>query len=281
MSIITLTDRISVSVRAKNNTEKSAQNKATGANIQKALGGSGLNDTDLEEIGNVNSIADEQGNEWIKMEDIIAAGRKMKENGAFGEKTEYSIGNLSVIPISDITIYNDKGYRGPIWSANLTIPYFGSGEMDLYIRPSSFDEVSVANTFVGIAQLVNSNDRRIYFKYPSNVIASSGILVVNPNDNNRSREYGSITNGNAINDSYRNLIIPVTSVYSWNDIYMSGEVITNTSGGSIIDWDAPNAEVERQIKNLHETWDVSDHPGAVTGNGTYVLAGPIEFNDGD
>jgi hypothetical protein len=54
-----------------------------------------------------------------------------------------------------------------------------------------------------------------------------------------------------------------------------------TSGGSLIDWNAPNAEIERQIKELHETWDVSEHEGAVTANGTYVLAGPIEYNPGD
>ena len=55
----------------------------------------------------------------------------------------------------------------------------------------------------------------------------------------------------------------------------------NTTGGSLIDWTAPDAEVERQINNLHETWDVTEHEGAVTANGTYVLAGPIEFNPGD
>lgn len=86
MSKITLTDRISVSVRAKNDTESNQQKVDTGNNIARALGGTNANDVDAANIGTTSkpTITDENGNEWVSMQDIIDAGKKMQQNGAFG-----------------------------------------------------------------------------------------------------------------------------------------------------------------------------------------------------
>lgn len=277
MSIITLTDRISVSVRAKNNTEKSAQNKATGANIQRALGGSGLSDSDLEEIGNVNSIQDEHGNEWIKMEDIIAAGRKMKEKGAFNNKeihegltdsvtgTVYNFTNVYTPPVVAYINPNNPNYKGSIsLESGSCYVVFNNGLGAYVFSKESFSvwyHYGLAVNAVGDPASVTINDITYSFfaasllpSSMSNVTKDSPGVCVETDDNG----WGG-------------------SKYAAG--YLFGPV--HEESNSLIDWDAPNAEVERQIKNLHETWDVSDHPGAVTGNGTYVLAGPIEFNDGD
>lgn len=342
MSVITLTDRIQVSVRAKNETEKSAQNKATGANIQKALGGSGLNDTDLEEIGNVNSIADENGNEWIKMEDIIAAGRKMKEKGAFADKhkgitidgVNYNVSNL--LPPETKLVepnFTRKGYYsfkhlGDTYNGNR---YSDCRIIDYHVEISgsytaggifmpSYDENTKPESILNVAYcFIFRNNmpaptltqvEKTLYTYSDNEVNfsdietwTSGFINLDNGywhvDSAGSKIYYYLLNELHMNDSD----IPISYTYGtarlpaalcmnyastirtpnnlFNGVALAAYHYGPVSGSSIIDWDAPNAEVERQIKNLHDTWDVSDHAGAVTGNGTYVLAGPIEFNDGD
>jgi hypothetical protein len=77
-------------------------------------------------------------------------------------------------------------------------------------------------------------------------------------------------------------LVPVTDVgMSLNSLGQYGEEQTEHHSGSIVDWTQSDEEIEQQIKEVHETWDVSEHEGATTANGTYVLAGPIEYNPGD
>lgn len=288
MGIITLTDRISISVRAKNETEKSAQNKATGANIQKALGGSGLSDTDLEEIGNVNSIADEQGNEWIKMEDIIAAGRKMKENGAFGEKTEYdeyTYNGYKIFHISALTGIVRNGnisIEGEIHRGDSTETWSG----DMYISGKLTYNESTSKYTLAYSILADGNDimyEGSFSGYDGSSYSSTSVAI----------RAGTIQEGGFHSSIMRyspnfqeiSPMLPFNERVSLSNTVLEAAVRNGGThhggGGSLIDWDAPNAEVERQIKELHETWDVTEHEGSVTANGTYVLAGPIEFNDGD
>lgn len=308
MSIITLTDRISVSVRAKNETERSSQSKATGANIQKALGGSGLSDADLEEIGNVNSITDEDGNEWIKMSDIIAAGRKMKEKGAFGEKKSYSYGNVACVQIpidpNDSNGRNiDKstglfyGYADGRKKFNPPTAMYGPVGLNadgypVYLSAVNHSDISKP-VYAGWIHNVNDDSYRLIWNNGGDRSTigetdhSNFVVPDNPDPDGEGTDWPRLVGwGGTSLASYSPIsIIPCTDVgQTLSSLSAYGDLHEETSGGSLIDWDAPNAEVERQIKNLHETWDVTEHPGASgqgIGAGTYILAGPIEFNDGD
>ena len=88
MGIITLTDRISVRVSAKNTSQSNDYKKATGGAIGKTLGNEDISDELKTQLGNTMKpvITDEDGNAWISMADIIAAGKAMNAAGAFEEK---------------------------------------------------------------------------------------------------------------------------------------------------------------------------------------------------
>jgi len=279
MSIITLTDRISVSVRAKNDTEKSAQNKATGANIQKALGGSGLSDTDLEEIGNVNSVTDEDGNEWIPMNDWIGAGRKMKEKGAFRDKQIYKYGNVACIPLVQLpSIRTNAWYTNEHYYSKGNISHGPVGvDKDGYNGyVSSNDE----DLLVGWIHNINNDSYTFLF---SSQNSSPGFIYETENSSFEYIEDLGVTNLNNWAGSSGGMARPVGSVPvtdvgvtllslpAYGDYHVE-EIYNN----SLIDWDAPNAEVERQIKEVRDTYydkDVDQY---------FVLAGPIEYgSEGD
>ena len=87
MGIITLTDRISVRVSAKNDTQSNDYKKATGSAIASKLGNGDVSDSLKSQLGNTKNptITDENGDTWVSMEDMIDAGKAMNGDGAFNE----------------------------------------------------------------------------------------------------------------------------------------------------------------------------------------------------
>ena len=85
---ITVTDRISVRVSAKNQEQSASQKRDVGGSIAKTLGNENVSDSLKDQLGNTTNpvVYDEDGNAWISMEDIIAAGKAMYADGAFNDK---------------------------------------------------------------------------------------------------------------------------------------------------------------------------------------------------
>ena len=265
MSSITLTDRITVSVRAKNETQGNSQKRDTGRNIAKALGNDSISDSLADQLGNTKNptITDENGNEWVSMEDIIAAGRKMKENGAFDNDSwdKYEGANYCFYTMSSLEVHTYD--IGSEYDSDFKQYNIYTGNFYAYKYNGTLQITSVSG---------ESDILRSYYYHGelrSETYADS-VPAINVSD---------------IPDRCRPVIDfngQTTSIETIRQVEALGVNPTeHHAGGSLVDWDAPNAEVERQIKNLHETWDVTEHEGAVTANGTYVMAGPIEFNPGD
>lgn len=318
MSKITLTDRISVSVRAKTDTESNQQKVDTGNNIARALGGTNANDVDAANVGTTSkpTITDENGNEWVSMQDIIDAGKKMQQNGAFHEEEIHEgivapngyIYNISnpVIPQNDSPHWDyadengdfvkTRGYNAYTQGVGYSSYYLYSNSHISVIGTSKIEPVGRKGDTYFIEQ-VNGvwTSRKVTDRSPDSLIT---ISTINRELNGKTYELYTGTT----NISYSMLepglcrcndaLLPIDpNNYETLNHYGRKATIddwigflfgpTHKTGGSLIDWNAPNAEIERQIKELHETWDVSEHEGAVTANGTYVLAGPIEYNDAD
>lgn len=110
MANITLTDRISVRVTAKNDTEASTQKKRDGGNVASALGGTGLTDAEKEEIGNSlgETVTGEDGKVYAKSEKIAGALKNLKTNGKLSEPEEVHEGiedhNGNIVNIPEGTI---------------------------------------------------------------------------------------------------------------------------------------------------------------------------------
>ena len=102
-----LTDRTSVRVIAKSETDANNQKKNDANNIAKALGKDGdLDDTKASSVASKlgNTITDENGTTWAKSSEVAAAAKEL--DGAFEEKIE-----------SKGIIENGKhyGYSNPTW----------------------------------------------------------------------------------------------------------------------------------------------------------------------
>lgn len=295
-----LTDRVSVrvSVAQSNSSEKTKQDTATGRNIEKALGGSGLSDVDAETIGsNVDPVTDEDGNQWIKMEDIIAAGKSMKEKGAF-LNTEVHEGILG----NNGTLYNLTAYD----SASITLlqrsrqypdssdPYYAFGNH--YIKYSASGS-SVYIAFIegsGWAYAFSKESFSVscqYYQktsefYPS-ADGGAGFNVYPVTSSINDVSYSYFCSQVALNDGYNWAGDVGNSGYVLNTIPDGASVngciagflfgATHMEPHSMINWDGTDEEIAQEIEKLHETWDITEHNGSTT----LIYAGPIEFNDGD
>lgn len=277
MSKITLTDRISVSVRAKTDTESSQQKVDTGKNIAKALGVDDYNDTDAATIGNTSkpTITDENGNEWVSMQDIIDAGKKMHQDGAFVEKKSVTINGNTYTMIGSPMVFSDGStYLGHRWAddgapicaqienstgtvyGGLTLVNEGTNLNGRIYAVSQNSFRYYPNKYSSAAQAYTYNGKTVYYAaWNTGYMGVPGYHITGPEFYANEPNY--------------------VAYCAW--AYFYGE----QTGGSLIDWTKPDDEIEEDIRQLHETWDVSEHEGAVTANGTYVLAGPIEYNDAD
>ena len=313
---ITLTDRVSVSVRAKNASQSSSQKRDTGKDIADTLtkgGNSNISDELKDTIGDTTKpvITDEQGRKWISMQDIINAGKAMQQNGAFAKNeihegitangivyninefitggtfitgtndsiTETGVGNIIKVKLAksqntawywysksygvglDIVRHygeNSANYVNDGQYAILRINDDGSRVDQVYWpkRPEISQPQVSQFSFSERTVSINGTLYRLYRLSGGSMISTDGPHYEGQNP-----------------DAYYNNIEQHIAGYFYGNV--------RTEGGSLIDWTKSDSELEEDIRNLHETWDVTEHEGSVTANGTYVLAGPIEFNPAD
>ena len=94
---ITVTDRISVRVTAKNQEQSNSQKRDVGGAIAKTLGNENVSDSLKDQLGNTKNpvITDENGDTWVSEEDLIDAGKTMNDAGAIHDKHNgMMIGNI-------------------------------------------------------------------------------------------------------------------------------------------------------------------------------------------
>lgn len=298
MATINLTDRVSVRVTAKQS-DQSSQNKETGRNIEKALGGSGLTDAQAEAIGAScgDTIADEDGNLWINEDDIVAAGKAMYANEAFHDYYEgiteggvtykpehiYSFGPGTLIGPTSKRVSEGADRHMEIAEDSISglMCFYNTGPSDssIYTGVRFFSTtggsvhitMNVRGNIGGTIAELRARTETIngvsysFFTADANLYAASGYNT-------------GFTESDLSNNGY------IVSNGTNGTKYCCGALFGPKRQGSLIDWTKSDEEIKRDIKELHETWDVSEHPGASgqgVGAGTYILAGPIEFNDAD
>lgn len=275
---ITVTDRISVRVSAKTQEQSAANKKAVGGAIGKTLGNEDISDELKTQLGNTKNpvVYDEDGNAWISMEDIIAAGKAMNAAGAFEDPYKmFMYGNVTVYVTGSFTIrrkLSNSYYSENIYSGATLLVYASSAGMDGK-TPGVFDPYKT--NFSGVC--IMSSDENVQFTIEDSQYAMDGTF------------YKRYTPDHAIGQSAGlNWWSPAFVFHGASNIndqiraaYNAGPTFVEDHSGSLIDWTKTDAEIARDIQELHDTWDVTEHEGAVTANGTYILAGPIEFNPGD
>lgn len=119
MATITLTDRISVRVTAKDSTESSAQKKRDGGNTAAALGGTGLTDSEKEELGDDlgETLTGEDGRTYARSDKVAGVLKKLKEDGALDEETTVykygaSVASIPVLSLPYVTIPGSQWWKG-------------------------------------------------------------------------------------------------------------------------------------------------------------------------
>lgn len=299
MGAVTLTDRVSVSVRASTGgaagagSDKTSQDRATARNVADTLGGKDdLTDAQLDEIANAinnsggssspngRSVIDENGNEYVPIEAIIAAGKKMAENGAFdgteiheglddGNGGTVNIaGGVTSGPISFYTVNEDSG-----WQVSLNIP-------NVYYLSYLNSNNDGSNTWITVYMFSKTNftysqDNHYTNGTSDTTTYTGGAATATINNVNYSFFYAAISAGlrGSVDPPVTGGSQPTNAQMA---AYLFGETHTDNSG-SLIDWDAPNAEIERQIKEHYETFDPADHDEGAPGMwaGGYVLAGQL------
>lgn len=121
-----LTDRTSVRVTAKSETDANNQKKNDANNIAKALGKNGdLDDAKASSVASKlgNTITDEDGTTWAKSSEVAAAAKEL--DGEIGEKeihkgledsdgTVYNFTNVYTPPVDAYINPNNPNYKGSI-----------------------------------------------------------------------------------------------------------------------------------------------------------------------
>ena len=317
-----LTDRISVRVSAKRDEpeqDKKDRDISTGRDIADSLGGGGscgssISDEEAEAIANAASaaaggkpnITDDQGRTWIPMESVIAAGKKMQEDGAFKEEDYYEAPTMHYKYVkTPVTLHADTPWRPSGYVA---------GESETLLPPEAYGDVTFNQPGVCVL-LYTSNITSTNNRDPNNILmltfaSENGDVIQSVTGHvlhytkytkegadtptelvERPQTTGSLFAGELLNVTgvpinrlaFNNRTEQQQAFSAWAK-YIEGGAANEEhhhSGGSAIDWTKSDEEIEQQVKELHETWDVSEHKGATTANGTYVLAGPIEYNPGD
>lgn len=187
-------------------------------------------------------------------------------------KIIYKYGNVAAVPITSL--------------GSSKFLYWTPGSPN---QPIGYGPAAIANDGAMYYLTGNSNVGWIHNIHDDtyHLLGATGSIFIVYSDPSIN-EYGEIENYGTATGIHDGDVMPYGGSIPITDVGQTllslsayGEETEETTGGSLIDWNAPNAEIERQIKELHETWDVSEHQGSVEANGTYVLAGPIEYNDAD
>lgn len=295
---VTLTDRVSVSVREKTGAAAgsagslSEARKANGRDIADTLtkgGNSNISDEMAETLGNTTKpvINDEQGNKWISMSDLIAAGKTMAANGAFDETTSYT--GVDGQPVSVPVISGPMTLNAKAWQrVNETYQNGDPPSSDITFSIPAEIIIPYSNGNYANLRAVSKTAFTVTYTNGSIEATSSSAII----DGVTYSFFRANINPGAIRSwlaEQKTILTPDYSGASFSNPDSPSDATlanilfgtTHTTGGSLIDWDAPDDVIEEQIRQLHETWDVTEHEGSALANGTYVLAGPIELNPAD
>ena len=255
---ITVTDRISVRVTAKNQEQSASQKRDVGGSIAKTLGNENVSDSLKDQLGNTKNpvITDENGDTWVSEEDIIDAGKTMNGEGAFGGTTTYRYGNVAAIPLSSLPLLGS-------FLADTYRPYGPIGVKPdgksacLYAKRSNnnndfaYDSVLQNYRVAGLRDISNNN---LYLTFEgSNAIGND--IAVSSTDG---RTGYSIALGPSTNPMISIENIPITDVGLVQSLSNYGSPVEETTGSSPIDWTKPDNEIDPQIHELFETMRTID-----------------------
>lgn len=280
MGTITLTDRFSVDILAENDTQLDSQKRSIGKSIANLLtngGNADISDALADQLGATLKpiITDENGDNWASVADIIADGKTMQLNGAFEEKTIHE--GIT----SGGTLYTIKEVYGP-----------GNYQLAKNYRVSTVDGYF---TFYGdsqspdtIAKIIwfglNTGGNNFWYRGGSGTGLTGEIVNVTLNGvlykpylttQNLSGGMDTLTVTNLLNAGYK-LGIDVHDYPA--DGYRDRKCVTgylfgpvSTAGGSPIDWTKSDSEIESDLLQLQQTWNISEHEGSIEANGLYML----------
>lgn len=267
MGIITLTDRISVRVSAKNDMQSNDYKKATGGAIASKLGNGNVSDSLKSQLGNTKNptITDENGDTWVSMEDMIDAGKAMNGDGAFEETTSYRYGNVACVNIYDFPIYSEWGSQNQFWAKGpcwIDSVYGDCGW--------NFNSTMPEDTQAAIVKKVNED------KWYLLMISPSGSYI-NFQASFESGAGGAYYNQSQINiDNHTILegLIPITEVGEVLSLSQYGDLHEETTGGSSYDWTKSDAEIEEDIRDQEEVWDVVQNAVSSSSSTAKIPVGP-------
>lgn len=266
MGIITLTDRISVRVSAKNDTQSNDYKKATGGAIASKLGNGNVSDSLKSQLGNTKNptITDENGDTWVSMEDMIDAGKAMNGDGAFDEEKEkYTIKNSgkSFYKVSYVKLWNANEYKNPPESYSF-VEYSGDVYINAYRSTSGFISYVVCDGYPSASSSPKLISKTEYYKEDSNK------TTTNISGEQTSRQ----------NISNPSLVFPDNTYYASDSEIRSALNSNNyskeTSGGSSYDWTKSDAEIEEDIRDQEEIWDVIQNAVSSSSSTAKIPVGP-------
>ena len=251
---ITVTDRISVRVTAKNQEQSNSQKRDVGGSIAKTLGNGNVSDSLKDQLGNTKNpvITDENGDTWVSEEDVIDAGKAMNTDGAFEEKRSVIVNGTKYTMIGSPMIFpNGETYLGHMWANDeapiyaqideSTTAVYGGIHLDdltvdlrgtIYATSQNYFRYYVNGSMRGASKFTLNGETIYYAAWVAGIMTVPGYEITGPDF------YPEDVNNFAI--------------AAW--AYFYGE----QTGDSLIDWTKPDNEIDPQIHELFETMRTMD-----------------------
>lgn len=260
---ITVTDRISVRVTAKNQEQSNSQKRDVGGSIAKTLGNGNVSDSLKDQLGNTKNpvITDENGDTWVSEEDVIDAGKAMNDAGAFATDKSYRYGNIACINKYDLPLYEINGV-GKKWG--WVIKWSTGSHPYVYLNETIYDDDTC---YLGVIKSNETNDAFMIFDGTWSRSTSANNTKDPSFDPNLNHHNEFDTPTNSLNyialqqETYElDPLIPVTIV---GNVLLSlsayGDFHEEPAGnGSPINWTKPDNEIDPQIHELFETMRTMD-----------------------
>lgn len=277
MATITLTDRISVRVTAKDSAESSAQKKRDGGNTAAALGSTGLTDSEKEELGDDlgETLTGEDGRTYARSDKVAGVLKKLKEDGALDEETTvYKYGNVGVVSVGSLPEVEGLVYShtsGSKWFGPVAIGQKDGINVKLCVGDMTYypDKSFLNNLMIGITRCNKSpsvDSYTLLFKYIGDSIASNnakkfGLRTFT--DSGTYNYYGTdfdvssnnpagsfaIANDNFFSKGLNNIsssLVPITLVgQEMLSLTAYGDLHEETTGGPKVD---PTGKTDAQIQ---------------------------------
>lgn len=237
-----LTDRTSVRVTAKSDTDANNQKKNDANNIAKALGKNGdLDDAKASSVASKlgNTITDENGTTWAKSSEVAAAAKEL--DGEFEEKTTYKYGNVAAIGIYNFPKCGQWGstnqfwIKGPCWIDSVY------GDMGWSHNATMPEDAQAA-----IVKKVNEDKWYLLMTSPSGSYIN---FQASANDGNAGGAYYNKTQINRNNSIISEGLIPITEVGEVLSLSQYGDFHEETSGGSKIDTSKSEDQIKKELED--------------------------------